>query len=543
MRKDAGAFHGIPMSRLIGYGAGGLGLGLLENAYVGGNLPPELKTVNLGVGAATGAMLASHDPAMQTAALTTIPLKQMGLFGIGGLDRFRRSQQALTDTNLSTARLNQSAARINARNAGGNRALGASFLVPALLGGGGAAALAYMQYQKQHKPTRKYETVSEDGTKKPSQKIRIDIPPSAFPKEFYDRIGLLDKYPKSHTRLQKLKERRPDLTDERMQSLFKSSALKPDNKADLDAFYKWASSHPVMDLLKGIAWQSTGIPNGLSAFRETGAAANSAMQGDNHDAGRYAVSGAANAALALLSLRFGAPLALKLFGRQRIAGVLRNAAAGRSNQLTELPTAAGFINRWGGGHELGPATFSKGIANPGFTTGAAVNAPDRLYMTGAQRMQRRQSMGMRTDSPLARALALRGRVDPQRYSFTNPTSSNPLFRAFGTDMQPKSLPGHIVNLGRYGVNRGFNAAYQAKQFAVRHPFATSFTALPAIGSMGVAHDDMQRHQEAAKPHPWFADYSNNTPSNFMPMSTISSNLIGAFGGGSPMDPLRRQIAQ
>jgi hypothetical protein len=541
-----GAFDDVPLSKLIGYGALGVGGAALENQYIGQNVPPELKKVNLSIGGSTGLMLASKSPAMQVAALSAIPLKQMALFGIGGMDRFRRQQQSLVDTNLQTARLNQSAARVNANSAGGAKALGASFLIPALLGGGGAAALAYMAWKKQQKANRRYQTVGEEGTKKPSQKIRIDIPQSALPHDFYDTLRGIDHNPRAHARLQKLRARRDPDNIEDMDQMVRQAkvAYQVDKPEELRAFYKRAdqqSNHPTLKLIRDMAWQSTGIPNIMAAGRDLGNTATSAIAGNYDDTKRYSGAAIANGALGLLSARFMAPLALKAIGRGRVTGVIRNSLNGTSRQWSEMPTFAKYVNKWGGGHELGPASFSQAAPMQGLSSGVTDNA-SRIYRTGAERMGARRAMGLSTASPINRALHIKGRYDPQRYSWTNPTAGGPIFRALATDAGPKSLPGHLINAARYGVNRGVNAAYGTKQFIKRWPNASGFVALPALGGIGVMRDDQQRQEDAMQPHPWFAKYpSDPNAGQYMPASSMATNLLSVFGGGDPNANLRNQV--
>lgn len=524
-----GAFHGVPLSRILGYGAGGLAGAVLENKYIGENLPPELQHVNLGIGGLTGAMLASKNPTMQIAALSSIPLKQMGMFGIGGMDKFRRQQQALTDTNLHTAKIQAATAKINQSDAGGRKLMALAFLLPALAVGAGAGAVGYnaWQHRKKTKPN-KFQTDASSGEHRPSQRIRIDIPPSALPKSFYQSLGTATNDPRDYTRMQ---------------------TKRPVKTASTQA----TSSFP--GLIKDLLWQSSGIPSLHNAWREAGYGMNTLQQGDYENAKRYGLAGAADLGLGVLGLRYGvAPLALRALGRARIGGVIRNQLAAKgtgqwlqSRQLTEMPTVAKWINRWAGGHELGPAHFSAnaapamGRAVAGKAVGGASGQP-MSYISGADRMVRRKEMGLSTRSPQRRALDMSGRYDPQRYDFVNPTNKLPILGSVLRTGQPKSLPGHAINAVRYGLNRGVNAAYAAKQYVKRHPLLGGSMTLPLVAAGGVVQDDAQRQHALQQERPWFPDFSGNSPSgDYMPVSSMATNLLGAFGGGGAADPLRRQF--
>jgi hypothetical protein len=548
----------IPLSRLLAYGAGGVGLAALENRYIGNNLPPELKTVNGVIGATTGAMLASHNPAMQTAALGSIPLKEMALFGIGGMDRFRRAQQGLVDTNLQTARLNQDTARTTANDASSRKAMALAFLLPALAVGGGVAANSYMNWKKQHHKTNpRFQTLASSGKPRSSQRIRLDIPPSALPRSFFQSLGRATNDPRDYTRLQgkdnemtvQASEKAPSVTMPEVVKQLKDEQkhlplVKGKRAEILKQAYDSGQRPSLARTLGGLAWGATGIPMAQNAWREAGYGLNTLQQGDYHDAKRYGMSSAANAALALIALRFNMPLAAKLFGKARIGGVLRNDMARQGlarfnplgkGQWSEFPTAARFANKWGLGHQLGPTHLSPDAPMQGFTS-----APGG-YITGADRMARRSALGLNTRSPINRALDIHGAYDPQRYAWSNPTTSNPLFRKLLSTGDPKTLPGHAINLLRYGANRGVNAMYAGKQFMKRWPNLTGSLALPAVGAVGVEADRYQQEQERGN-QPGFLDSSRNAPSgNYMPASTMFGNMIGAFGGGGPMQPLRAQL--
>jgi hypothetical protein len=334
--------------------------------------------------------------------------------------------------------------------------------------------------------------------------------------------------------------------------------IKPDDEVKHAAFMKWAFSQDqrpsLARTLGGMAWGATGIPEAQNAWREAGYGLNTLQQGDYHDAKRYGMSSAANAALALIALRFNMPLASKLFGRGRIGGVIRNDIARKGlarinplgkGQWSEFPTAARYASKWGLGHELGPTYVSPEAPLQGVVSGhadqlGAFTGAPRGYIAGADRMARRESMGLDHRTPINRALDIAGRYDPQRYSWTKPTVGNPLFNRLSTG-NPRSLPGHAINLMRYGANRGVNAMYAGKQFVKRWPNLTGALVLPAVGAAGVEADKYQQ-QLAEENRPQYLDYSRNAPSGqYMPATSLASGLIGAFGGGGSMSPLRKQL--
>ena len=299
--RTAASALDIPFGKLLAYGAGGVGMAALENKYVGPNLPPELKNVNLGVGGATGVMLASRNPAMQIAGLGTIPIKQMGMFAIGGMDRFRRQQQALTDTNLATAKVNEGTALQQRDNAGSQRLMELAFLIPALAGGGALAYNAFDQWKKRHTKQNRLDTIGSAGVRRPSQRVRIDLPPSALPSSFYQALANSEQNPAGYARLQS-----------------KNASFR---KAASGWSQNFQEAHPTLQLfqqqhqpsrvgqalglLKDIAWQTSGIPAVGNAARDAGRTFASLNDGDYSNASRYGISGAGNAALGVLALRFG----------------------------------------------------------------------------------------------------------------------------------------------------------------------------------------------------------------------------------------------
>ena len=550
----------IPVNRLFPYVAGGVGLAALENKYIGDNLPPELKNINLGIGGTTAAMMASDNPAMQIAGISAIPMKEMALFGMGSMDKFRRSQQELTDTNLATAKLHHQAAELESGTAGSGTRRALMFMIPALLGSG---ALAYYASQHKKKENPRFSTVGESGVRTGNQKVRIDLPPSALPKEFYSALAGIERSPKQHTRIQ---AREPA-------DLPKAATVKAAMQ-DESADYKPPG---ILSRIGGIAGDVTGISPLARFFKERAAAAGALSAGDYDNAARYQMGSYGNLAGAALGLRFGAyPLAAALLKQPRLAswitrnpGGVRNfinsQAAGKGvnefrnlkamvggvgakaitgapslfspRQFTEFPTFGKWIYN---------ATFRNQMAPEQIARRQAVNAD--LAASGAMRPSSsgggpsRLSMEDVSD----RALNLKYRYNPKKFSWSDPTPSNSIFgNLFNntltrSDTPSTTAPGRLLDVLRYGGNRAVDTAYRTRQFINRHPYATLTAASMPLSMMGLQkdEDDEQRARESVKPY--LPDWAHNKGPYNMPVTGTMSNLLSMFGGGGG-SPLAAQL--
>ena len=571
--RTAASALDIPFGKLLAYGAGGVGMAALENKYVGNNLPPELKNVNLGVGGATGVMLASRNPAMQIAGLGTIPIKQMGMFAIGGMDRFRRQQQALTDTNLATAKVNETTALQQKDNAGSQRLMELAFLIPALAGGGALAYNAFDQWKKRHAKQNRLETIGSAGARRPSQRVRIDLPPSALPSSFYQALANSETSPSGYARLQTkgASAKAASGWSQNLQDAHPTLQLFQQNRPQ-------SRVGQALGLLKDIAWQTSGIPAIGNAARDAGKTFSSLNDGDYSNASRYGMSGAGNAALGVLALRFGGLGMLgKILGRARLGGVARSGALAKDmpamrrlfdageikRQMGTAPTMARSINKWGFGDELGPTYLSKEAPVQSHidktippATGAFTGS-ERGYVPGTERMSQRGDIAAEkgfgssfTRNPMRRALDMEGRYDPKRYAWQNPTTSSALFRgalSAGNRPMGRSLITQGLEVPKYLANRAVNAGYWGKQFVKRHPVATGWTALPVVGGTGVVADDLQKQHDEEQPRPWMPNVAaEGQPSSttFMPPSAVAGGLLGSFGGqGGLMSPLQSQFVR
>ena len=555
---------------MLPFAAGGVGLSLLENKLLGENLPEPVKRVNLGLGATQGALLA--DPGTRAQALASLPMKQMALVGLGSLDRFRRSQQGLVDTNLRTAKLNERTARIMGRDAGGRKALMAAFLLPALVGGGAAGYMAFDKYRKSHRASSRYDTIASSGKPPSHQKIRIDIPPGALPKGFYDSLSGIGNSDRAFTRLEeqgggvgkrlaKLEERRdPDRKLRKAAALYKAAYGAPQH-------------HGLLPILGNMAWEFTGIPSFDRAVRDTGGAYSSLESGDHQNALRYGAGALGNAAMGAVALRTGMyPVLGKLLGKARLGGVIARNPAGRLGSGFAFPGTARHIFRNAFGNELSPLLDEAG----------------NVRVTGAQRMANRHAFNTALRSggpnpvtgkafeegakpldmagPLDRARNIKFRYDPNKFAWDNPSAPNPVFPgsvrgspiraaqnrmgamfnrfltnpAGRTTPPPQGLPGQLFNLARYGANRAVNAGYWGTQFARRNP-NLSLTALgmPLAGK-GVLQDKANMDADREALQGYVPDYARNQGPYGMPISSALSGLLGGVGQ-DVNKPLRDQV--
>lgn len=315
---EAAAVAKPGLSEILPWMLGGIGVSALENKFVGENLPDELKNVNLGIGGVTGLLAAN--PASRIGALSSLPFKQMGLFGIGAMDRLRKQQQALTDTNLETAMINRDTAKTEGANAGSKAKIIAAFLIPSLLGSGALAYYAYNQRKKQREGG--YKTVGGRGESNRKQKVKIDVPVSALPPEFYESLVNADDAPSSRIRL--LESRKAASMVKRADSL--EQAVRDSmfgrlmGRADAAAGQA-LDSGPVklMKGLGGLAWDFTGIPMFTRGIKDLGSAAGYLAENAGGEAARYGVAGLGGLLGGVPALRFGAmPLSARLIGIGRL---------------------------------------------------------------------------------------------------------------------------------------------------------------------------------------------------------------------------------
>lgn len=466
------------------YVAGGVGLAALENQLVGEHLPDELKHVNLGLGGLTGLLLKNPDPKVRASALGSIPLKQLSLFAIGGMDRLRQAQQDLTDTNLQTAKTNLRTALVAGNSEDAKRRMALLYLLPALAGGGG---LAYYAWNKRTRPKpERFQTVTEKG--KPGQRrIRLEIPPSAFPKEFFESLVDVDENPRTRTRLQ-----------------VKNSSWLPE-----------------------LAGEFTGVSPLMRAGSEAASALGSLGNGRYDQTDRYGLSALSNAAGGAVGVNmFTLPLLSLLLKRPRL-GAMRNGTIGPVSRLGQgkLPTLSRWLtanSRYG--RRLNYGTHG---ANPLFSRGGVV---------GTQ-AQRRQQQGLSMRSPIDRLYAMKHRADPKLFDFNNPASNSWLVRNVfsAPKMAPTTQLGHLGNAARYAGNRGINAAYRGYKAMRRNPNMSMFAASIPFASSGSLRDkeDMKRYEDEWKNRP--------TAPRALPISSGLNNLLSMVGAENPNAGILSQL--
>lgn len=203
--------------KMTGYGLGGAALAAGENEWLLNDfLSPELKKINLGIGAGTGLAAALGGRKALVGGLLSLPLKQLGLLGIGSLERSREQERELMGLQLERALTDLNAARSNERaadNSVKDRALRNTLLTTGALSAAGLAGAggyyAYNQRKKPRKPRGSNKTlVGESGQPSRSRdkfRIRIDVPARSAPEELLKSLVDLDEAEKAHTQLKHMK--------------------------------------------------------------------------------------------------------------------------------------------------------------------------------------------------------------------------------------------------------------------------------------------------------------------------------------------------
>lgn len=187
-------FNRLPVGKKLIYaGLGGAGLAQAENHFLLRDyLPDELKKINLGVGATTGIAAALGGKTALTAALLSLPLKQMALLGIGSMEKNREQQRELAGLNLDRAKVDLATAR--AKNPGLTTMLEA---IAALSLAGAAGAGGYYAYnqRKKPRPPKSADPSAQKGSTNGGRnklRIRIDVPAKSAPEELLQSLVNLD---------------------------------------------------------------------------------------------------------------------------------------------------------------------------------------------------------------------------------------------------------------------------------------------------------------------------------------------------------------
>lgn len=205
-------------------GATGLGTAIAagENEVLGEFLPDALKKVNLGIGATTGLAAALGGRKGVATALLGVPLKQMGLFGVGTFERSRAQQRDLMDLNIERALTDLTTAQAQGETANVQADAVASEAsrkrLNTLLAAAGVGAGSYYVWNASEKDRARRErerkrrqnprTIAETKNSRPAardrMRIRIDLPPNASP-DLLRELGSLSENERARTQY-KVKE-------------------------------------------------------------------------------------------------------------------------------------------------------------------------------------------------------------------------------------------------------------------------------------------------------------------------------------------------
>jgi len=472
--------------------AGGVGLAALENKLIAEEIPDPLKTVNLGVGAVTGFLGAN--PTTRTAALNSLPFKQLGLFGVGAMDKFRRQQQSLVDTNLTTANINKDTARLHQDDAGNRKAMALAFLLPALVGSG---ALAYYAYNKGQRssPGSRFQTVDSKGAPKGRRRVKIEVPASALPDEFFSSLINVDDNSKAFTRVQE--------------------------KSEAPVRKRASADRSIPGMVWDTAQEFTGLPSVTRSLREAGQATAQGVAGNYDEAGRYGLASAGNLAIGALGAQTMPWLLGKMLTQKRLADWRNSRKFSPSGFLDpKLPHIGNWIWRHSFGNQLSPQQAKARKAMSATSMAAGGKAVD---MRGA----------------LDRARDIKFRYDPRRFAWSNPAAAKPyslgsVFNRLLTESPggaSTGILGRAADIGRYGANRAVNAAYWTHQLARRNPMASLFAlGLPLSGLGSIKDDDnLNAARAAGAANSFFTAPSRNG----RPVSQTLDSILGLIGGNQP----------
>lgn len=448
----------LPLEKILPWAAGGLGIAALENKLVGENLPPELQNVNLGIGGVSG-MLAAN-PAHRAQVLSSLPFKQMALFGIGAIDKLRRQQQALTDTNLATAKINQNTASMEGENASGKAKQVAAFLIPALLGSG---ALAYYAYNQRKKDRAKgFETVGQRGTtNREHNKVKIDVPASALPPEFFSSLVHADDTPRSRVRF--MQKAATYNGGEDLGSAWRDSFLgRLTHRAEKAPNDIWNSGagHTARDI-GGLGMELTGLPTLNRTVKDVGLGFGSQSGGSEGVGNRYLAAGLGGALLSGAALKSGIlPLAARMIGPGRLLRQIRPDTLGKAirGPITGTPNLSQTLLNTISGRALTEAEHA-GLANPGT----------------------RDAMFKSLHNTLGGNRHLLEKMNDLKYQFSP--------RAFSPGRTPTTLLGEASEAGRRGLHGAKELGRRGYYFGRRHPYLSAYGLGTPLAFMGTLRDE------------------------------------------------------
>jgi len=487
------------LMKLLPWVLGGTGVAALENKLVGENLPDELKHVNLGIGGVSGLLAAN--PAHRAQVLGSLPFKQMGLFGIGAIDRLREQQQNLTDTNLATAKIHRQTAALEGSNAGSHNKLMAAFLIPALLGGG---ALAYHAYgQRKKKRAEGFKTVDERGTPNHARKIRIDVPSSALPPEFFSSLMHADDLPRSRTRV--MEKAATYNGGEGIGSAFNDSFL-----GNL-----WQGAKRVPGAILGseaatnagnvgnLGWELTGLPTAGRTAKDISLGLGSQSGGNESGGGRYLAAGLGGMLLSGAALKSGIlPAMAKLVGKGRLARMVKPNTFGKALRypITGMPNISSLLSSTIAGRALSAAEHAA-LDNPATRDATFRSLKGTL---GGDRH-------------------LIDKMRDLKYQY------NP--RAYVPGRTPTTLGGEAMQAGGRALHGVNETARRGYNFVRRNPYGSATVAGLPLASMGTLRDEDKYREYLANNKPLLAN-ENHGPWNMPLSSQLAAILSNAGGGGS-----------
>lgn len=480
---------------------GGVGVSGLENKLVGENLPTELKNVNLGIGGVTG-MLASN-PAHRFAALSSLPLKQMGLFGVGAIDRLRKQQQMLTDTNLSTAKIHRQTAAMEGQNAGSKAKIIMAFLAPALIGSGALAYHAFNQRKKQR--PEGYKTIGQSGVGSGnSRKVKLDIPASALPPEFFSSLIQADKSPRGRVRV--LEKAATYNGGESFGDAFGDSAFgrlfgrAGKIPGDITGSKAMRAAGNVAD----IGAEFTGLPTLGRTVKDTGLGFGTQAGGNERAGGRYLAAGLGGALLSGVALKTGIlPMMAKVLGPGRLLRQIKPPSLGKALKapITGMPNFAQTLHNTIYGRALSAAEHTA-LANP--ATRASTYQTLRNTMGGNRNLED----AMRN---------LKFQHVP---------------RPFVPGTTPSTLLGEAALAGRRGAHGVSELGRRGYNFVRRHPFISATVAGTPLAGLGTMRDDSKYREWLAQNGPMQADATHG-PWRMPLSSQLALMLSNAGSGGQP----------
>lgn len=550
---------GFELGPMAGMGAAGVGLSLLENSTLFHDQPDEIKHINTVLGGATGAVMSHPDTKIKAMALLGWPIKQLGLLGVGKAEQFRQDQSELLDRKMQAAEVELDTAEVNRRAAGGNKALAAAFLIPALVGSGALGYYAWNRRKRENAATGRYGTVEESGQTHGRKRVKIEVPASALPDEFYRSLMNVEDNPLARTRVQ----------EQNVGSRKRASTLNP---GDAEAYNKMWKEHwdrpgygplpePAANPSTGRQALSflggwTGVPQLLRGAQEMGEAQDAMEEQRPKDLMRYGVAGAANLGMGISAANILAPLAGAGLGRERVRDWLVNhTGKGTVNRhLTSFPTLGSWLYRHAWANKMDPTPRRRG--------GEVIPTSQDMY---------RKNKGMDRRGPVDRARDIKFRYDPDRFAFDQDAvtakydnlnaqrrtahlkeTADRLAKGLtarpapellkrpetlgivkhllsASKKTPSSFWGSAFQGSRYAANRGLNAAYRATMLARRNPNAALFLGALPFAGMGLERDQQHHDNAQAMLREALPDYQNFKGYGGTSISGTLSNLLNTVG--------------